>query len=88
MNGDMNADRTRSTLSLFRDFDGLFARYMRDCYFDAIARDAGVRSKLKHAIIESWSLHLGKRAIKSEFEKLLGSGHCGHERYVEWKRAE
>ena len=44
-----------------------------------------------HTIIEKWPFRLklqsGQPGAQEEFDRLLGGGMSGKERYVEWKRA-
>lgn len=84
---DAETVRRISALDLLLDVDSLFVRYMRESSFSTFAKNSGLRHKPKHTLIEPWPLRLGKRATKADFEKLFGSGHQGHERYIEWQRA-
>ncbi len=47
--------------------------------------------KDKHTVIEKWPFRLklwpGQLGAQEEFDRLLGGGISGRERYVEWKRA-
>lgn len=71
---------------MFRDFDGIFKRYMVEHDFETITKAAGLTLKDKHTIIPKWPMHLGRKATQEEFDQLLRSAHDGSERYVEWKR--
>lgn len=58
----------------------------------ADAASAAVLSmKMKHTIIAPWPLRVKSdnphpsQKERDDFKLLLGSGHIGHERYVEWK---
>ena len=81
-----NADflRFMDARSMFRDFDELFKRYMRECAFDKISKAAGLKMNLKNTIAHPWPMRLKKNATQQEFEFLHASGHNGSERYVEW----
>jgi hypothetical protein len=46
--------------------------------------------KTKHTVIEEWPFRLklrpGQQGAQEEFDRLLGGGVSGKERYVEWQR--
>lgn len=52
---------------------------------------AGVEMKKSNTIVEKWPMRFPftrgtpTAKAKKEFARLLGSGHVGHERYVEWR---
>ena len=54
------------------------------------ARAYGAEMKDTHTIIEKWPFRLklqpGQPGAQEEFDRLLGGGMSGKERYVEWKR--
>jgi hypothetical protein len=82
-----NADMLKfmNARPMFRDFDELFSRYMRECRFDEISKAAGLKMISKNTIIHPWPMRLKKNATQREFDLLHASGHDGSERYVEWK---
>ncbi len=69
----------------FRDFDIPFGRFVRSCRLDEIAKAAGIEMKPKNTIIDKWPMRLRSNATQEEFDLILGSGHVGFERYIEWK---
>ena len=77
-----------SAMDLFRDFDELFSRYMKECHFQEIAEDAGVVMKTKNGISDPWPMRLKKDASQAEYDLLLATDLTGCERYVEWKRQD
>jgi len=82
-----NADflRFMGACCIFRDFDELFKRYMRECRFGEISKAAGLKMNSKNTIIHPWPMRLKKDATQRDFDFLHASGHNGSERYVEWK---
>ena len=50
----------------------------------------GAQIKDRHTVIEKWPFRLklrpGQPGAQEEFDRLLGGGMSGKERYVEWKR--
>ena len=84
-----NADflRSNEARAMFRDFDGLFERYMRECRFDQTSEAAGMKMSSSHAVVRPWPLRLKKNASQQEFDLLHASSHNGSERYVEWMSA-
>lgn len=83
--------RTISAKQLFVDRVKYFERYMREFDFDRVAAAASVSMKTTSTIVDAWPCALkhqpGQPGAMEEFRMLLGSGHTGIERYVEWKRA-
>lgn len=63
---------------------------MKDFKFLEAAQFIGAAMKEKHTIIEKWPFRLklrpGQPGAQEEFDRLLGGGVSGKERYVEWKR--
>lgn len=63
---------------------------MIDFKLSDIAQFIGVAMKEKHNIIEKWPFRLklrpGQPGAQEEFDRILGGGVSGKERYVEWKR--
>ena len=59
--------------------------------FNTIEEICGVTIKDSHTIVEQWPLRLKlqphQAGAQDEFKILLASDHCGHERYVEWKKS-
>lgn len=72
---------------LFRDFDGLFSRFKRECRLDEISESIGLKMKSKNTIVQPWPMRIKENASQREFDILLASSHTGSERYVEWKKA-
>ncbi|KAI0545918.1 hypothetical protein F4679DRAFT_575864 [Xylaria curta] len=77
-------------VDLVGDMDQYFNLYMQQHAFAYAAISAGVTLKKKHTIIPPWPLRVNggsnpTEKDKEDFKLLLGSGHVGHERYVEWK---
>lgn len=72
-----------------RDVDKHFERYMKLQDFAKIVELSGMEFKRQHTIIDPWPLRLKKKPHqkggKEEFLTLLGSGHSGCERYMEWR---
>ena len=81
-------------LDLFRDYDMLFGRYMKELQFGRLGRDVGLTMRVpkEHRIIEVWPLRLkkkfGEHGAQDEFDQLNGSGVQGNERYVEWVKTK
>ena len=73
--------------TMLRDFDHLFERYMRECRFDEIGKEAGLKMSSNNVIIPPWPMRLKKDATQQEFDLLHASSHNGSERYVEWNSA-
>ena len=73
--------------SMFKDFDGLFKRYVHKERFEDICKVTGLLLKAKNTVIEPWPLRLPAEATQKEFDDLHQSAHDGGEHYVEWKRA-
>lgn len=63
---------------------------MKDFKFSEAVQFFGAAMKEKHTIIEKWPFKLklrpGQPGAQEEFDRLLGGGVSGKERYVEWKR--
>lgn len=63
---------------------------MKDFKFPEAAQFIGAAMKEKHTIIEKWPFRLklrpGQPGAQEEFDRLLGGGVSGKERYVEWQR--
>ena len=74
--------------ALCRDYDLLFDRFMSECRFLEISRNAKLTLNEENTIIGKWPMRLKKDATQAEFNLLHASGHTGSERYVEWKRGE
>ncbi|ROW09323.1 hypothetical protein VPNG_05867 [Cytospora leucostoma] len=77
--------------AMMRDGDKYFNRYMKREDFRGAGEMAGVTMKSRNTVIDEWPLQLKLRpkdkGAKEAFENLLGSGHSGLERYVEWRRS-
>ncbi|EEP78509.1 predicted protein [Uncinocarpus reesii 1704] len=73
-------------LTLFRDFDQVFDRYMH--YVGPIPEEYKMKIKAKHTIVPRWPLRLRKNATKQEFDMEQASGQVSSSRYLEWVRAE
>ncbi|KAI0804923.1 hypothetical protein GGR55DRAFT_690875 [Xylaria sp. FL0064] len=85
--------KTTCAGKLVSDMDKYFNRYMNQYRFARAASYAGVEMKEKHTIIPHWPLRFNgslypTQKDKEDFKLLLGTGHVGHERYVEWKVAD
>ena len=80
-----------SALEEYRDFDGIFRRYMNTEELQDCGRAAGLKMREQHTIVAPWPLQLNKHArdeeAKKKFEEVLAWGFSGTERYVEWVRA-
>ncbi|KAI0515446.1 hypothetical protein F5B22DRAFT_636473 [Xylaria bambusicola] len=79
-----------SAAEVVRDMDKYFDIYMDKHGFAGAASSAELMMKEKHTIIPPWPLRvnggsLPTRNDKKDFKLLLGTGHTGQERYVEWK---
>ncbi|KAK5627367.1 hypothetical protein RRF57_003082 [Xylaria bambusicola] len=79
-----------SAIDLVTDMDKYFDMYMEGHDFSNAASSAGVMMKERHTIIPPWPLRVNggshpTRQDKEDFKLLLGTGHTGHERYMEWK---
>ena len=76
---------------VFRDFDHLFAHYMRMEEFDTASRGAAMKMKAANTVIAAWPLRLrkevGEPGAQEAFDRLMESGFSGNERYVEWMRS-
>lgn len=63
---------------------------MKHFKFSEAAQFIGAAMKEKHTIITTWPFRLklrpGQPGAQEEFDRLLGGGVSGKERYVEWKR--
>ena len=63
---------------------------MKDFKFSEAAQFIGAAMKEEHIVIEKWPFKLklrpGQPRAQEEFDRLLGGGVSGKERYVEWKR--
>jgi hypothetical protein len=63
---------------------------MKNSRFSEVAQFMGAAMKEKHTVIEKWPFRLklrpGQPGAQEEFDRLLGGGPTGKERYVEWKR--
>ena len=71
----------------FRDFDGLWKRYTKDCQLPEAGNARGMIMKKENTIVPKWPLRLKQNATQAEFSRLQASGRTGCERYVEWRRA-
>jgi hypothetical protein len=62
---------------------------MKDFTFSEAAQFIGAAIKEKHTVIQKWpfrlKLPLGQPGAQGEFDRLLGWGVLGEERYVEWR---
>lgn len=63
---------------------------MEDLKFSEMGQVIGAAMKDNHTIVEKWPFRLklrpGQPGAQEEFDRLLGGGVSGKERYVEWKR--
>jgi hypothetical protein len=63
---------------------------VKDFEFSEAAQFIGAAIKEKHTVIEKWPFKLklqpGQPGAQEEFDRLLGAGVSGKERYMEWKR--
>jgi len=89
MRDPYNADSLNfsNAKGIFKDFDGLFQRYMERESFEEICKFTGMVMKATNTVIQPWPLRLSKTATQKDFYSLHKSAHDGSERYVEWKRA-
>lgn len=71
----------------FRDFDGLWERYTKDCQLHEAGNARGMVMKKENTIVAKWPLRLKQHATQAEFSRLHASDRNGGERYVEWRRA-
>ncbi len=66
------------------------ARVIKELKFVKAGEFLGAAMKDKHTIIDKWPFRLklrpGQPGAQEEFERMLGGGVSGKERYVEWKR--
>lgn len=64
-------------------------RYMNACRFNEFSSRLKLEMKSHHTIIDKWALRIRKRpnqaGAQEEFLRIMGSGHEGCERYVEWR---
>ncbi|KAL7789378.1 hypothetical protein V8C37DRAFT_417967 [Trichoderma ceciliae] len=71
-------------------FDHIFDRYLKDLKFSELSQLVEAAMKEKHTVIEKWPFRLklrpGQPGAQEEFDRLLGGGKTGQERYVEWRR--
>lgn len=65
-------------------------RFMKKLKFSEAAQLCGTEMNKNHTIIEKWPFRLklrpGQPGAQEEFDRMLGGGVSGKERYVEWKR--
>ncbi|KAI0437529.1 hypothetical protein F4803DRAFT_565994 [Xylaria telfairii] len=86
-----SAIKLADALSLVGDMDKYFDLYMHNLNFANAASTTGLTMKTKHTIVAPWPLRAKSdnphpsQKERDDFKLLLGSGHIGHERYVEWK---
>lgn len=73
---------------MFLDYDDLFDRFMQQCDFLKISKDANLEMKKKNTIAEPWPMRLGENTTVRDFSIMCASNHLGCERYVEWKRID
>ncbi|KAL8772813.1 MAG: hypothetical protein Q9209_002158 [Squamulea sp. 1 TL-2023] len=77
---------------LVRDYDRIFAFYMKSVGFEIYARHTGVEMRKQNTVVEAWPMRLkkkpGQKGAKEEFQELMASSCSGAERYVEWLRRE
>ena len=63
---------------------------MKDFKISEAAQFIGAAMKESHTVVEKWPFRLklqpGQPGAQEEFNRLLGGGLSGKERYVEWKR--
>lgn len=85
---EYNADMLKfmDARMMFRDFDGLFERFMKECRLQETGLTMGLQMKSRNTIIEPWPMRIKRSATQNEFDLLLASGHTGSERYVKWER--
>lgn len=65
-------------------------RFVKNLNFSEIERLIEVAMKEKHTVIEKWPFRLklrpGQPGAQEEFDRLVGGGVSGEERYMEWRR--
>ncbi|KEY73762.1 hypothetical protein S7711_03071 [Stachybotrys chartarum IBT 7711] len=75
---------------LVAPFDHIFARYTEHFRFQEFGALLGAVQKERHTLVPKWPCQLklqpGQEGEREEFDRLLASGLCGKERYVEWQR--
>ncbi|GFF81194.1 hypothetical protein IFM60648_05945 [Aspergillus lentulus] len=75
---------------LVRTYDDIFNRYSEKFKFREFADLLGAAMKETHTIIDKWPYRLklrpGQPGAQEEFDRCIGGGMSGKERYVEWKR--
>lgn len=77
--------RFRSSLKLFRNFDLLFDRFMKECSLHQLSEATGLKIKESNTLVKKWPLRFAPGSSQKEFDEMLASGHIGYERYVEWE---
>ncbi|KAK7973521.1 trehalose-phosphatase [Apiospora saccharicola] len=86
---DAGVLRMMSIMEMFKDFDGLFAKYIERIEFVPVLHSMGMEMKETHTIVDKWPMRLKKRpdeaGAKEEFQDLCNSQHTGGDRYVEWR---
>lgn len=67
----------------------LFRRFIGECKLEELGRKVGLVMKTENTLVDGfWPLRIKDGASKGELDLLMGSGHMGIERYVEWKCIE
>lgn len=65
-------------------------RFLKQSMLFEEARHIGALAKDNHTIVEKWPFRLklrpGQPGAQEEFDRALGGGVSGKERYIEWKR--
>ncbi|KAL4922141.1 hypothetical protein BDW62DRAFT_217950 [Aspergillus aurantiobrunneus] len=71
-------------------YDTTFDQYMSDMRFHEAGAFFGAAMKDRHTIIAKWPFQLqlrpGQPGAQEKFERRMGDGMSGKERYVEWRR--
>ena len=75
----------KGACAIFCDYDQAFHRFVHQCRLEETGETAGLEMKLMNTLVEPWPMRLKEDATQDEFDILLGSGHVGSERYVEWR---
>ncbi|KAI9372814.1 hypothetical protein BJX61DRAFT_542323 [Aspergillus egyptiacus] len=78
-------------LWLVTRYDHIWDRYISELNTPRLMKDSRVKMKRNHPIVEKWPYALkllpGQEGAQEEFERRMGDGLTGGERYVEWQRA-
>ncbi|KAF7552086.1 hypothetical protein G7046_g7521 [Stylonectria norvegica] len=79
-------------VSLVRNNDVFFDRYMEKLNFEQCGQFWGMVMKEHHTIVDKWPAQMkrksGELGAQEEFDTRLQSGDSGNTRYVEWKRSQ